>query len=332
MNWLQDISYKRALYFAIALHISLIFLLMAEHAISTPVMQQTAKNGKSTPIEAKLAQVEPVKAVSVDAKAVEETMQQIKAERQHQAEVEARQHQALLQQAEALKAQRLQEQQQVQKLKEQARQLEIEKKKQFAEEQVRLKKIAEEKEKQQKALEELKKQQAQMEKKHQEDIKKMALEKEKLEKSKQAELKKVQDAKKLAAEKSAQQKLAKAQEDAKKRAAQEAEDSRIKAQESARIAGEVDKYKALILSAIGRQWILPDDVNPNLSSKFNIRLAPDGSVLSLNLIQSSGNPLLDRSAQAAIYKAQPLPVPKDSASFDVFRDITLTVRPENIRG
>jgi colicin import membrane protein len=104
------------------------------------------------------------------------------------------------------------------------------------------------------------------------------------------------------------------------------------AAQQARIAGEVNKYKALIVNAIGRNWILPENVDSTLSSQFRIRLAPDGMVLEVTLTRSSGDSLLDRSAQTAIYKASPLPVPSDTATFNMFRDISLTVRPEQIRG
>ena len=104
------------------------------------------------------------------------------------------------------------------------------------------------------------------------------------------------------------------------------------AEKQARVAGEVDKYKALIVNAIGRHWILPDNADSALSSQFRIRLAPDGAVLEVSLTRSSGDALLDRSAQTAIYKASPLPVPTDSETFALFRDISLTVRPEQVRG
>lgn len=94
----------------------------------------------------------------------------------------------------------------------------------------------------------------------------------------------------------------------------------------------MDKYKALIVNAIGRNWILPENVDSTLSSQFRIRLAPDGMVLEVSLTRSSGDPLLDRSAQTAIYKASPLPVPTDPDTFNLFRDISLTVRPEQVRG
>jgi colicin import membrane protein len=49
-------------------------------------------------------------------------------------------------------------------------------------------------------------------------------------------------------------------------------------------------------------------------------------------MRSSGDTLLDRSAQTAIFKASPLPVPSNVETFNLFRDISLTVRPEQVRG
>ncbi len=98
------------------------------------------------------------------------------------------------------------------------------------------------------------------------------------------------------------------------------------------MSGEIDKYKALILNAISRQWILPEHADSTMSSQFRIRLAPNGTVLEVTLIKSSGDTILDRSAQTAIYKASPLPVPSDPVTFNVFREISLIVRPEQVRG
>jgi colicin import membrane protein len=141
---------------------------------------------------------------------------------------------------------------------------------------------------------------------------------------------------KLAAMKREQEAFQKKQAEAESREVarlqEEEEKTRREAAQRARMAGVVDKYKALILGAIGQQWILPDRVNTSLSSRFKIRLAPNGAVLDVQLTRSSGDAVLDRSAEAAIYKASPLPVPSEPDMFHVFREISLTVRPENIRG
>lgn len=100
--------------------------------------------------------------------------------------------------------------------------------------------------------------------------------------------------------------------------------------QSQQARGEVNKYKALILQAISRQWLVPPTVNKKLSCELLIRLAPNGLVLDVQIAKSSGDIGLDRSARAAVFKASPLPVPFDSAEFEPFRQFILKVKPENI--
>lgn len=98
------------------------------------------------------------------------------------------------------------------------------------------------------------------------------------------------------------------------------------------LQGEVDKYKYLIMQAISSQWIVPEGVSNGAVCKLLINVAPGGVVLDVQLLSSSGNLALDRSAQAAVFKASPLPVPEDAALFDKVRTIKLTVKPEGIIG
>lgn len=94
--------------------------------------------------------------------------------------------------------------------------------------------------------------------------------------------------------------------------------------------GIVDKYKALILQAIAQQWIVPNHVSKRLSCQLLIRLGPGGTVLDVAITKSSGDILLDRSARAAVFKASPLPVPREKEAFEPFREFALKVKPENI--
>jgi colicin import membrane protein len=98
----------------------------------------------------------------------------------------------------------------------------------------------------------------------------------------------------------------------------------------AKVQGEVDKYKALILQAISRRWLVPPGVNKKLYSELLIRLAPGGVVLDVQVTKSSGDVSLDRSARDAVFKASPLPVPGDDLAFDQFRQFVLKVKPENV--
>jgi colicin import membrane protein len=105
-----------------------------------------------------------------------------------------------------------------------------------------------------------------------------------------------------------------------------------KLEHGSRLAGEVDKYKTLIKQAIYLQWINPEGTGVGDFCRLRINIAPGGLVLDVKLIASSGNVVLDRSAQAAIFKASPLPVPDDIKLFDEVRTIDFTFRPEGIVG
>jgi colicin import membrane protein len=93
---------------------------------------------------------------------------------------------------------------------------------------------------------------------------------------------------------------------------------------------EIDKYKAMVLRAISQEWAVPDGVDAQDSCQLLVRVGPGGVVLSVTVVQPGANPLLERSAQKAVWKASPLPTPEDSALFESFRSIKLTVRPETI--
>ena len=96
---------------------------------------------------------------------------------------------------------------------------------------------------------------------------------------------------------------------------------------SAAIQAEVDQYSAMILQQVQQNWIVPQKVE-HLSCLLEVQIAPGGMVTQVRLLKSSGNDALDRSALAAVNKASPLPVPKDSAVFNAFRRFTITVKPE----
>lgn len=94
--------------------------------------------------------------------------------------------------------------------------------------------------------------------------------------------------------------------------------------------GLVDQYRARILTAIANQWLIPDGADPTISCVFTIDLTAAGVVTHAQLIRSSGNSALDRSAETAIYKASPLPVPKDPAVFAPFQHFTLKMTPQDV--
>lgn len=323
-------SYRKAFISAVGLHLFLVVMLLSDNSSRRPVLVAENKNvaGIEQPIAAETPQPEIVNAVSVESKQVMDVVNRLKQERDQQQRAEVSRQRELNRQVELATQQRLKEQQQLARLKEETNKIAIERKKQAEEEKKHLKKLAEQKALESKRIEELKKQKDDL-------LKQQLLEAKRLEDLHKKEIAAKEKADKLTAqaakERAEQDKanLAKAEMERKKQA--QAAAART-AEQQARIAGVVDKYKALIVNAIGRNWILPENVDGSLSSQFRIRLAPNGAVLEVSLTRSSGDPLLDRSAQTAIYKASPLPVPTDASTFNLFRDISLTVRPEQVRG
>jgi len=302
-------SYKNALIAAVLLHFSLAIMLFIEPSSHKPPVLELTDHPDL--IQAELSQrapsQEPIKAVSVDAQEVMKTVNRLKQEHLQQQQAEKTRQRNLDKQVELARKARIDEQQHLKKLKDEAEKIAISHKKQLEEEKKRL---------------------AEMKKQQQQEAEKLVLIKKKQDLAKaeaaQAEAKRLVEAK--------QKQAAKEKADFERKKQDSLRQAAVDSEKNARIAGEVDRYKALIISAISRQWILPENAQTNLSSQFRIRLAPDGSVLEVTLTRGSGDSVLDHSAQSAIYKASPLPVPTDPAAFNTFRDISLTVRPENARG
>ncbi len=140
--------------------------------------------------------------------------------------------------------------------------------------------------------------------------------------------------KKLAQEKAVQEKAAQAKaqlaqqqlqaaKKAQAAAAQKAQRDRMAAEHAELIVGEVDKYKAELKAAIEENRILSSIFAGDIRCKIRIQLLPDGSILSLNIIESSGNPAYDEMSANAIYKSAPFNIPPDQEIYNQLRDIVL---------
>jgi colicin import membrane protein len=58
-----------------------------------------------------------------------------------------------------------------------------------------------------------------------------------------------------------------------------------------------------------------------------VRLIPSGEVIDAQIVRSSGNPAFDRSVEAAVFKASPLPVPPDREVMEQFRSLRFEFKP-----
>lgn len=114
----------------------------------------------------------------------------------------------------------------------------------------------------------------------------------------------------------------------------EAERNQLLAQQKTlraqQLQGQVDKYRAQILQAIQNNWH-PSQQNKTLFCTLIAHLAPGGVVTSVDVVQSSGDVALDRSAETAVYKSSPLPVPKETALFDAFRQLRIKMSPQEVK-
>lgn len=157
---------------------------------------------------------------------------------------------------------------------------------------------------------------AEAERKRQADLK---AKQEKDEKRRKDEAKKKDD--------TARQKVA---EDSLKQQLEAEEKERAEEEDAARVGTEVDRYQALMKKRIHTSWNVPFGTPEGTSCVVRIQLLPDGEVVDATVVESSGNPVFDRSAESAIKKSSPLPVSSDVKVFNEFREFKLKmVKPKN---
>lgn len=89
----------------------------------------------------------------------------------------------------------------------------------------------------------------------------------------------------------------------------------------------IAKYVYLNAERIKRYWIKPQSISTTLSCLISISLLPDGSIKSVKIVESSGNAVFDRSAEAAVYKAAPLPLPTDPRAAAEFKNFKFLFNP-----
>jgi len=98
--------------------------------------------------------------------------------------------------------------------------------------------------------------------------------------------------------------------------------------EQEQTSNHISQITALIQSV----WRFPPSAKHDEEVTLRIYLVPTGEVTEVVLLESSGNPALDRSAEQAVWKVATFPVPEDSVIFEKkFRQFVLKLKPENAR-
>jgi colicin import membrane protein len=149
------------------------------------------------------------------------------------------------------------------------------------------------------------------------------------------------DAKRKAAEEDARRKAeaaeAKRQADAKAqaereagvRAEREAELQRLLAAEEEAAAfarsGVVDEYRRMLVQTIERNWIRPPSARAGLECTLYVTQAPGGTVIDVRLGTCNGDQAVRESITNAVFRASPLPPPRDQRAFQ--RRLEIVFKP-----
>ncbi len=113
-----------------------------------------------------------------------------------------------------------------------------------------------------------------------------------------------------------------------------AESSQLNAMQSrSRVSGQarmVLDFQERIGGKIRDALVLPKSLKGDAEVIFQVSLLPNGEVVRVTLIKTSGQPLYDGAVERAIFKASPLPLPSDRQAAQLFRDgLTLKFRPSD---
>jgi colicin import membrane protein len=130
-----------------------------------------------------------------------------------------------------------------------------------------------------------------------------------------------------------QQDEAKAAQDAKVKTERETDLKRRLAAEAAEEegamamarSGVVDEYRTLLSQAVERSWIRPPSAKAGLECTLYVSQAPGGTVVDVKLGTCNGDQSVRESIVNAVYRASPLPAPRDPRAFE--RRLEIVFRP-----
>jgi colicin import membrane protein len=243
---------------------------------------------------------------------------------------------------------------------EEKRKLEEEKKRQqkIEQEKKRLaelesKRMAEEKRQKEEAIkkkkaEEKRKKELALKKKKEEEARKKAAEEKKIaeQKKREAEKKRLEEKKRkeeLARKKKleeerkkklAEQKRLEQERLARAREQKRREEALLQALEDEARQAKIEQYVALIREDVQNNWYIPATARAGMECVLLIRLFPSGEVQSVQVTQTSGDPVFDKSVEDAVYRASPLPVSSSSAGDlfqSKFREFNFRFTPKKLR-
>lgn len=91
-------------------------------------------------------------------------------------------------------------------------------------------------------------------------------------------------------------------------------------------SGELAVYVNAIQRRIQQAWIPPASAVQGLRCVVQVRQVPGGQVIGVTITSCNGDAAVQRSIEAAVYRASPLPEPDNPALFD--RNLNIIFEPE----
>jgi colicin import membrane protein len=96
----------------------------------------------------------------------------------------------------------------------------------------------------------------------------------------------------------------------------------------------VMSYASWISERVGNSWSRPPSARSGMIVKLRVNLVPTGRVVSVDVVESSGDEAFDRSAVQAVHKAEPYSrlAELESDLFDEqFRQFVFIFNPQDLR-
>jgi colicin import membrane protein len=269
-----------ALGFSVALHVVLLLILAV------------GLTHTDTPSAPKSPQHKTVQAVVVDAGQVAAEVKKLKQAEEQKKQQDVERKQQLQREMDKAREEREQEEQRLADLKKKKQQAE-------KEEQVRQQKLEDEREQKRQEL-------VKLEKKRKEEQERV----EALEKKRKAE----EDAEKKR-KAAADAEAARKQEEAELQQRLEEEQQRRAANDS-RLQNLRSQYIAQIQQHVQRRWLQPAQMSAGWQCEVRVQQNVMGDVLSVQIVNCNGSDAFRNSVEQAVWKASPLPTPKDPDVFD----------------
>ncbi len=98
--------------------------------------------------------------------------------------------------------------------------------------------------------------------------------------------------------------------------------------EEAQIA---QSYRAEIYELVRQNWSRPPSARNGMSARLLVELIPTGEVISVAVVEGSGNAAFDQAAEQAVRQARRFPVPDNNSQFErYFRRFYFLFQPEDL--